>query len=134
MSLIITHPPKDDESGMGYLRRIAADNMFSNWRDLAFSAGVERNRRALLTRADDVARNLGLELAWTEAAKQKEDTCRAWGQLHRAQSDAVCPACLAESLHLRHQWEHIYITACPKHRIQLIDHCNACGNHLSLDR
>ena len=134
MSLILTYAPRDDESGMGYYRRLAADNALFSWRDLASTAGVERNRRALLTRPDDVVRNLGLEPAWTEFARQQEELCRGWGRLHRAQSDSVCPACLAESPYLRHQWEHAYVTACPQHRILLVDQCNACGKHLSPER
>jgi hypothetical protein len=131
MGLIITHAPHDDESGMGYYRRLSADNTLLGWRNLAHTAGVEPNRRSLLTRTDDVASNLGLEPAWTESARQKEELCRDWGRLHRAQSDAVCPACLAESPYLRATWEHAYVTACPKHRIRLVDKCNACGEHLS---
>jgi hypothetical protein len=131
MGLIITHAPHEDESGLGYYRRLSADNTLIGWRNLAHTAGVEPNRRSLLTRTDDVASNLGLEPAWTESARQKEELCRDWGRLHRAKSDAVCPACLAESPYLRATWEHAYITACPKHRIQLVDKCNACGEHLS---
>ncbi|WP_324657493.1 TniQ family protein [Burkholderia thailandensis] len=134
MSLVLTYAPKDDESGMGYYRRLAADNALFSWRDLASSAGVERNRRALLTRTDDTSRNLGLEPAWAEHTSQQEELCRGWGRLHRAQSDAVCPACLAESPYLRHHWEHAYVTACPQHRILLVDQCNACGKHLSPER
>jgi hypothetical protein len=134
MSIIVTYAPRGDESGMGYYRRLAADNALFSWRNLTETAGVERSRRALLTRADDVARNLGLEPTWTEAAKQKEDLCRNWARLHRAQSDAVCPACLAESLHLRNHWEHAYVTACPQHRIQLVDQCDSCRKHLSPER
>lgn len=131
MSLIITHAPHEDESGLGYYRRLSADNALFGWRNLASTAGVENSRRALLTRTDEVARNLGLDPTWTESASQKEALCRDWGRLHRAQSDAVCPACLAESPYLRHHWEHAYVTACPKHRVQLVDQCNACGEHLS---
>ncbi|ALE53297.1 hypothetical protein AC233_00070 [Burkholderia sp. HB1] len=134
MSLVLTYAPKDDESGMGYYRRLAADNALFNWRDLASTAGVERNRRALLTRTDDVARNLDLELAWTEFALQQEIFCQGWGRLHRGHSDAVCPACLAESPHLRQHWGHAYATACAHHRFLLVDQCNACGKHLSPER
>ncbi|MBN3759889.1 TniQ family protein [Burkholderia sp. Ac-20365] len=134
MSLALTYAPKDDESGMGYYRRLAADNALFNWRDLASTAGVERNRRALLTRTDDMARNLDLELAWTEFALKQENFCQGWGRLHRGQSDAVCPACLAESPHLRQYWGHAYVTACAHHRFLLIDRCDACGKHLSPER
>jgi hypothetical protein len=134
MSLILTYAPHDDESGIGYYRRLSADNALFSWRNLTDTAGIERSRRALLTRSDDVSRNLGLEPEWAESARQKEELGRNWGQLHRTQSDAVCPACLAESLYLRHQWEHTYVTACPKHQIQLVDQCNACGKGLSPER
>ena len=134
MSLILTYAPRDDESGMGSYRRLAADNALFSWRDLASTAGVERNRRALLTRTDDVVRNLGLEPEWAEFTRQRENLCRGWGRLHRAHSDAVCPACLAESPYLRHHWEHAYVTACPQHRLLLVDQCNACGKHLSPER
>lgn len=134
MSLVITYSPKDDESGMGYYRRLAADNALFNWRNLTDTAGIERNRRALLMRTNDVARNLGLESKWAESAKEKEELCRNWGRLHRTQSDAVCPMCLAESPYLRHQWEHAYVTACPHHHVQLVDRCNVCGEHLSPER
>lgn len=134
MGLIITHAPHEDESGLGYYRRLSSDNALFGWRNLAGTAGVERNRRALLMRTDDVASNLGLELSWTESARDKEELCRGWGRLHRTQSDAVCPACMAESPYQRHHWEHAYVTACPKHRLQLVDQCNACGQHLSPSR
>lgn len=134
MSLILTYAPRDDESGMGYYRRLAADNALFSWRNLTDTAGVERRRRALLMRTDEVAENLGLEPGWTESAKQKEDICHNWGRLHRAHSDAVCPACIAESPYLRHEWEHAYVTACPQHRLRLVDQCDACGNHLSPER
>lgn len=131
MGLIITHAPNADESGLGYYRRLSADNALFGWRNLAGAAGVERHRRALLMRTDDVARHLGLEPSWTESASQKETLCREWGRLHRTQSDAVCPACMAQAPYLRHHWEHVYVTACSKHSIQLVDQCSACGEHLS---
>lgn len=135
MSLIITYAPRNDESGLGYFRRLSADNSLFGWRNLTDTARVERSRHALLTRTDDVARNLGLNSTWTESASQKESLSHNWGRHRRSQSDAVCPACLAESPpYLRHQWEHSFVTACPKHSIQLVDQCNACGKHLSPER
>ncbi|KXU89814.1 hypothetical protein CI15_06400 [Paraburkholderia monticola] len=134
MSLVLTYAPRDDESGMGYYRRLSADNALFSWRDLASTAGVERNRRALLNHTDDVARNLGMEPEWSHFTRRQEEHCRDWGRLHRAQSDAVCPACLSDSPYLRHHWEHAYVTACPQHRILLVDQCDACGQHLSSER
>ncbi|CAB3752466.1 TniQ family protein [Paraburkholderia humisilvae] len=134
MSLLITYAPRDDESGHGYYRRLAADNVLSSWRELAGLAGVQRNRSALLGHADFVAGQLGLENSWAHFASNQEVACRRWGRLHRAQSDAVCPGCLAEEGHLRHYWEHTYATACPHHRFRLVDRCDACGEMLSPHR
>ncbi|MFC7298086.1 TniQ family protein [Herminiimonas aquatilis] len=134
MSLLITYAPHEDESGMGYYRRLSADNALFCWRNLTDTAGVERSRRALLMRTEDVARNLGLRPEWTESVGQKEELSRKWGRLHRAKVDAVCPACIAEFPYIRQHWEHDYVTACPQHRLRLVDQCNACGQHLSPER
>lgn len=134
MGLIRTYAPHEDESGLGYYRRLSADNALPGWRHLATIAGVERNRHTFLSRTDDVARALELQPGWAESAHRKEELCRGWGRLHRTQSDAVCPACMAEAPYLRHHWGHAYVTACPKHRIQLLDQCNACGERLSQKR
>ena len=135
MSLIVTYPPHQDESGLGYYRRLAADNMQSDWRELADLVAGAYSRNALLQAdASVVADLLGLESAWTHAASQQEARARVWGGLQRLQGDAVCPACLAQSGHLRHAWEHAYVTACPHHRIQLVDRCDACSEWLSPHR
>ena len=134
MGLIITYPPNHDESGMGYYRRLSADNALFGWRNLAGTAGVERQRRALMTRTGEVAHSLGLNPDWTESALQKEVLCRGWGQLHRTHSDSICPLCIAESPYARNHWEHAYVTACPKHHVLLIDQCHACGENLSPER
>ncbi len=134
MPLVITREPYPDESGIGYYRRLSADNALFGWRNLAGTAGVEPKRQALLLRPQEVASNLGLNPMWTQAANDKEERCRHWARLYRSHVDAVCPACLAEAPYQRHAWEHAYATACTKHRIQLVDTCNACGKHLSPTR
>lgn len=134
MSLVVTFAPNEDESGFGFYRRLSADNVLSDWRELAGLAGVQRSRSALLGHADFVAGQLGLEAAWARFASHQEVTCRGWGRLHRVQSDAVCPACLEEDGYIRHFWEHAYVTACPHHHIRLVDRCNECGELLSPNR
>lgn len=134
MSLVVTSSPRNEEAGFGYYRRLASDNGFSSWRDLTDTAGVDRNRRQLLMRTDEVAKNLGLESTWTEHARKQEILCRSWGVLYRSHNDAVCSECLAESPHIRHNWEHAYSTACPRHQVQLVDRCNSCGIGLSQER
>ncbi|MBB5417067.1 TniQ family protein [Paraburkholderia atlantica] len=134
MSLVITFAPYDDESGFGYYRRLAAANALWGWRELAGLANVTRSRSALLGHPDHIAAELGLEENWSRFASRQEQQCRSWRALRRSQSDAVCPACLAEEVYLRHYWEHTYVTACPAHRRLLTDRCPACGDHLSPHR
>jgi hypothetical protein len=134
MSLVVTYAPRVDESGWGYYRRLAADNVLPNWRELAGLAGIQRNRSALLMHADFVAGQLGLESEWANFASQQEMACRSWGRLHRAQTDAVCPDCLVEEGYLRHYWSHTYVTACHRHDINLVDRCNECDEMLSPNR
>ncbi|URF04309.1 TniQ family protein [Cupriavidus campinensis] len=134
MSLVVTYAPRDDESGFGYYRALAAANVLSNWRELAGLAGVQRNRGALFAHSEFVAGQLGLESEWTHFAGQQEAVCRSWGRLHRVQTDAVCPACLAAAEYMRHYWGHTYVTTCADHRILLIDRCSDCGEFLSPNR
>lgn len=43
----------------------------------------------------------------------------------------ACVACLAEpDPYLKLEWRVAFITACPRHRMLLIDRCHACGSHL----
>lgn len=134
MSLVVTFAPRHDESGFGYYRRLAAENIYDSWRDLARMAGMQLHRGALLGHADFVAGQLGLELEWAQMACQQEATSRSWRRFQRAHVDAVCPACLVEGSYLRHHWEHSYAVACPSHHIRLVDHCDDCGEPLSPHR
>lgn len=134
MSLLVTYAPRPDESGLGYYRRLASDNVLSGWSELLMFAGLPRSRHALIGHPDVVASQLGLDIACTEFASRQEMSSRSWGRFYRVQNDAVCPACLEEEGYLRQQWEHAYVTACPKHRIKLVDRCNECGEHLTQHR
>ncbi|MFL9950148.1 TniQ family protein [Paraburkholderia agricolaris] len=134
MRLVSTVPPFDDESGFGYYRRLAANNALWGWRELAGLADVTRSRSALLGHPDHIAAGLGLDDKWSRFASRQEKQCRSWRGLHRSQSDAVCPACLADEVYLRHYWEHAYVTACPVHRTLLVDRCEGCRDHLSTNR
>lgn len=134
MALIQTFPPKDDESGFGYYRRLASDNALWGWRELAGLANVSRHRTGILGRPQHVAIALGLEAAWTQAAFQHEEISRRWRGLHRSTNDAICPDCLRDEVYIRDFWEHVYVTACPIHHVHLVDRCPACGDLLSQNR
>lgn len=134
MTLIVAYDPEENESGRGYYRRLAADNSFSSWRDLAGMAGVARTPAALLLCPDHVAAELGLQPAATDRAAQAEQRARSWRGLRRVTSDAICPACLNDQAYLRAYWEHSFATACPAHGTCLIDRCPSCREPLSPNR
>jgi hypothetical protein len=134
MTLMRTDAPREDESGFGYYRRLSANNALWSWRELAALANVARTRAALLGSPDHVAVQLGLDAKWTQAAARQEELSRSWRGLRRVHGDAVCPHCLADESYVRLHWEHAFVTACPVHRVRLIDRCGACGQALSANR
>lgn len=134
MALIHTFPPKESESGFGYYRRLASRNFLTGWRELAGLASVSRHPTGLLGQPIHVAVELGLEASWSQLACDQEERSRSWRGMHRSRNDAICPECLKDDIFLRDYWEHVYVTACPSHRVQLIDRCPACGDVLSSNR
>ncbi|MET3108344.1 hypothetical protein AAKU67_002812 [Oxalobacteraceae bacterium GrIS 2.11] len=134
MSLMRTSKPYDDESGLGYYRRLAAENSLWGWHELTGIANLKRNRSTLLGCPEHLATDLGLELSWSQFASHTEQQCNGWGGLHRTSMDAICPACLNDEVYIRQYWEHAYVTACPIHRTSLVDRCPACNERLSSNR
>lgn len=133
MNLIDTFPSHDDESGLGYHRRLASQNCLSGWRELATMAAIT-SRDGLFAIPERTASIFGLEIDWVRRACEQERSLRNWGALHRVSTDAVCTDCLRENPYLRQAWEHTFSTACPRHCVQLIDHCPACSEPLENSR
>src|SRR5438309_9478806 len=120
MKLISIFPILPGESGPGYYRRLASDNMLSSWRELARECGVAVSKTGLFCRPDFVAQSLELDPHWCREASLRDDIARGWRGLRRSKLEAVCSHCLAESAHLRLSWEHAYMVACPHHRVELL--------------
>lgn len=132
--LISTFPPLPDEAGLGYYRRLSADNVMTSWKELARMCNVSHAKTSLLERPQDIAHQLGLDSAWSQHASKQEDLARGWRGLRRTRGDAVCPHCLSESPHLRVGWEHAFMVACPEHKVLLCDRCDSCGEKLNGNR
>ena len=47
--------------------------------------------------------------------------------------DKVCPQCMADKPYQRLGWNHVLVTACPHHNIQLVASCVACGQGINAD-
>jgi hypothetical protein len=132
----LTHlfEPQLDESPLGYYRRLSAANALTSWRELATMAEVSPSRSGLLGTPEHTAAILNIPPAWTARMAQREQELRALRSLHRSRRDAVCPQCLAEEMYLRSGWEHVYVTACVRHKVQLVDRCAGCDSPLELIR
>jgi len=133
MRLIRTFGLLSDESGRGYYRRLSAVNGFAGWKELARVCEVSMAKGGLLLRPEHVAGCLGIQPEWAREAAARDEVARGWCALRRP-GDAVCPECLRESAHVRTSWEHAYVVACAKHRVLLIDHCDACETKLASHR
>lgn len=134
MELTYLFEPKADESPLGYYRRLSAANALTGWKELALAAEVSPSRTGLLGAPEHVATMLSMPQQWTEQLAQQEQGLRALRSLHRSSRDAVCPRCLAEDMYLRVSWEHAYATACPRHRVRLVDRCTVCASALDMQR
>ena len=132
--LIMTFAPHPDESGLGYYRRLASQNALSGWKELARMCEVSVVKTGLLARPEHVSAALALEPAWSQQASSQDEMARGWRGLRRTGADAVCPHCLAESAHMRVSWEHVFMVACPHHKVLLSDTCSGCGDRLSSTR
>lgn len=132
--LLKTFAPLNDESGLGFYRRLSAANGLNGWRELARLSEVSGARSGLFSRPEHVARMLGVDSAACQMASAREELALGWRGLRRAGFDAVCPHCLKESLHIRLGWDHAYTVACPTHKTLLVDKCGDCGQRLSDQR
>jgi hypothetical protein len=134
MELTYHLEPKTDESPLGYYRRLSSVNGLRNWKELASLAQTSPSRTGLLGRPEHIAAMYNLPAEWTAAVAQTEEGLRAIRSLHRSHHDAVCPKCLSEDMYLRASWEHAYVTACPRHKVRLVERCPACDVFLSTQR
>ena len=135
MSLVVTFPPHPDESGLGYYRRLASENLMWGWKELAGVANKHATRESLLSRPQHISEVLELNPQWTQRAYEQDLQARTWRVFRRfSKFDAVCPCCIRETGYLRQGWGNSYATCCPEHNVRLIDRCDSCGEQLSVDR
>lgn len=134
--LMDTFPPEHDEGGINYLRRLAMRNGYAGWRGLLRTTGINPTLNAFMKSHKRVALILGLESTWISPLLPKHQ--KGIGLFdpffQRATVDAICPACLEQSEHVRHAWSHCFVNACPIHRCLLIDQCPSCNTPLQNSR
>lgn len=134
MPLTRVFPDQTDEAPLGYYRRLAEENSFSGWTELARAAEISVSPSGLMGNPAHLARVLGLDVKWTKRVAERDKVMRPYGRYLRTEHDAVCTFCLRESAHIRTSWEHMYVVACHHHKVLLIDRCPRCSAALSKRR
>lgn len=135
-SLIHTFPPERGESPIGYQRRLAEKNGYADWHGMVRAAEVNPTLNGLWKSRKELCHALGLDAKWVYALLP---TAQEGVGLHdpffaRSAADPICPDCLKESEFIRHAWSHCFVTACPIHHCQLVDHCPNCLSPLESTR
>lgn len=134
-ALLSMFPPVVDEAPIGYLRRLAAENHYSGWRNLLRAIHIRPTQHVLSKQAPEVAAALGIEPVWIERLTTSPVTTALDDpRFQRTTHDAVCPRCLEEAAYIRKGWGHCFVTACATHGVELIDQCPSCGAELADDR
>jgi hypothetical protein len=150
--LLVTTPPKPDESLTGYLVRLAGLNNYAGPDWILSMAGLDKGRGnwkwpsyafCSIVELKRLGELLALDLPGLEELRYPpvETAGRVVGNhlffgapvprsVIHPQSPKVCPECLKESRHCRRIWDFKLVTCCSTHQRQLIDGCPACGKRL----
>src|SRR2546423_690370 len=146
--LLKTPVPRPDESLMGYILRLTEENGYNTPSWIFELAGlrvsVAHGGKAALYRADfdsDTLRSLtGLSLSEIEKLRYRIIDFGNTIQIFNKPVSAnfirfcfpkICPACLKEDNYYRSVWDLLPYTACPTHRVILIDKCPNCDQRIS---
>lgn len=147
--LLRTPEPFEDESLMGYVLRLTAENGYdsTSWIfDLAGLKVAVNSWSVLYHPAFDSAalqRVLGLTRTEYDALRYGNGATRRSvpfsdqsppAEFIRFSAPRVCPACLQEANYYRRYWDLLPITSCPAHGLVLIDSCPGCGRRISWAR
>lgn len=151
--LLVTPPPKSDETLTGYLVRLSALNHYERPGWILSMAGLGKGGRnnwkwpaftfCHAARVKRLSELLALELPALEALRYPpaERAGQIMGDhlffgapvprnVLQPQSPKVCSECLKESGHCRRVWDLKFVTCCPTHRCLLVDQCPNCGKRL----
>lgn len=144
-------PLAQGESLPGYLLRLAEANGYSGIRDLLSAlpepctrpVGAEiRSLRADKIRLENLGRMaVGDDKHCLRFLSQAVGKDAAIVQGNRIDHDAwlepaaqLCPLCLQEKTVIPEEWDLGCVTACERHRVQLLDACTVCGEPITWTR
>ena len=138
--LLLRPLPLENESRRGYLLRLADRNGFGGLKALlrlTEQVVIERELDAVADLLGPHA-NFGRLPGLVPRADGSRGSLNAgsglptrfWNTSH----PRFCPACLAESNHMRVHWELVFVVACPRHNLELVEQCSKCHRLIRWNR
>ena len=145
-ALVVRARPKNDESYLGFLLRLAEINFYDTPRWIVELANLRPSFLCMCTRAGRTTVNLRLAALTKVKIKDLdalvyhsvagEYVVKVFGHnvesyllgIHRPK---VCAKCLSQSNYCRKQWEFSAVTSCPVHNSMLLEKCPVCKKQLT---
>ena len=148
-TLVLRAKPKEDESYLGFLLRLAEINSYDTLYWIHNIMGV--SSQMLRTCSTAASADFSLRLA-SLTKLNVQDLGSLFNYpipgkylvsffgypvppfLLRPDRPRVCPKCLSQSQYCRKQWDFSAITSCPIHQIMLLEECPGCGKPITWSR
>ena len=145
-ALVVCARPKNDESYLGFLLRLAEINFYDTPRWIVELANLRPSGLCMCTRAGRTTVNLRLAALTKVKTKDldalvyhsvaDEYVMKVFGHnvepyLLGLDRPKVCAKCLSQSNYCRKQWEFSAVTSCPIHNSMLLEKCPACKKRLT---
>ena len=125
-----------DESLNGYFLRLAEENFLGSTTTLLRPTGIRLKAQYSPRELQAIAEYHGLDVQRLQrlARFPALNGSLATGAFMRKAAIAVCPECLGQADYIRQAWHHELFTACPAHRVLLMDRCPECETPPELNR
>ena len=132
--ILVRPEPKKDESWLGYLLRLAAENGYTGLSDLG--RVIDHTPISLLmSDPKTTMQSMGIQASNCKVPQPSKTRTSGLGAklfaTGRCRHFKVCPQCLFEDAHpyLRSQWDGpiAFSGCCPVHSCALLDACPGCG-------
>lgn len=125
-ALIDLFLPAQDESLIGFLRRLALRNGYGGWHDLVAAFEIRPTKKAVKEHALQLLMAFGFPEEQRTYLSSYLAAYRDNESFNRSSVEPVCTECLREHGYQRRQWSHSLVIACPEHSTLLIDQCPNC--------
>lgn len=137
--ILVRPVPKKDESWLGYLLRLSAENKYNGLGDLGRIID-HTPISMLMSNPKATLQSLGVQAGQCKMPRLSKARTSGLGSklfaTGRCRNFKVCPHCLSEDAHpyLRAEWDGPISFTCEKHRVLLLGECTQCRRRLSFDQ